>query len=459
MKAALYLRVSTDEQASEGYSLAAQTKELKEHCKKRNYKIHAIYADEGISGTKEDRPKFQEMIKDAEKGLFNIILVHKFDRFSRNVGVSQSVKNRLKKANVHVLSITEPIEDSPIGFFQEGLLELLSEYFIRNLSKEVKKGQIERASQGLHNGGLPYGYESDNGTVRIIEEQAKVIRKIYDLYNNKGYGYGKIARYLNYSEIKTKTGKTWSHFQVDRILRNVKYAGWIYYSGQVYESKLPTIISKEVFEKAQQLRKNYEGKSFGYRGSNYSKYLLMGLLRCGECGNTFRTWLERKRGYYACNYAMRLMGDGRCDHRKHYNANKLEAFILKEIKSLTENIDVELNIISKEPMLDIINNTRSKLQNELNRAKEAYLNGVFSLDEYALIRKKCERELASLTVPTKTASSLIREQSKKVFQKFESIPEENILERKNLLKQIIHEIKVYKNGINIEFNDSIILAQ
>jgi len=161
MIAALYVRVSTTEQADEGFSIAAQIRLLSEYCQREEIKIYNIYADEGISGQKENRPEFQKMLKDAQNKNFDIIIVHKFDRFARKVELSQRVKRQLKSAGVNVISMTEPIEDSPIGFFQEGIMELLSEYYVRNLSLEVKKGHIERAKQGLHSGPVPYGYNQD----------------------------------------------------------------------------------------------------------------------------------------------------------------------------------------------------------------------------------------------------------------------------------------------------------
>jgi site-specific DNA recombinase len=453
MKAAIYVRVSTDEQASDGYSIAAQIKALELYSINNNLIVHQVYADEGVSGQKEDRPQFQNMIRDAEKGLFNIILVHKFDRFARRVELSQKIKNRLKKANVNVISITEPIEDSPIGFFQEGLLELLSEYFIRNLSTEIKKGQAERAAQGWHNGWLPYGYVSINGVVEVEPRQAEAIRVIYDLYINHGYGYGKIAKHLNYSEITTQTGKKWSHHQVDRILCNVKYAGWISYAGKTYDSRLPHIIDRDTFIYAQELRRNKENKSFGYRGSNYNKYLLQGLIRCGECGQAFRSWNQRGRVYYGCNYALRFLGDDKCNHIKHYNLKKLEPHILDSIKEVLENKSATINIVKFMPISDAVENITAKLKTELSRAKTAYLEGIFTLAEYADVKRKIESQLNeyALKENRQVNTDIIRNKIKNGLDEFYSYPEDDILNRKNTLKKFIHEIKISKNGIVIEY--------
>ena len=138
-----------------------------------------------------------------------MILVHKFDRFARKIELSHRIKEHLKKHKVNVISITEPVEDSPIGFFQEGLLELLAEYYVKNLSKEVKKGHIERASQGLHNGSVPFGYYSNksSGPLLIKEDETETVRLIYEKYL-AGEGCMLIARWLQRNNVKLRMEKS-----------------------------------------------------------------------------------------------------------------------------------------------------------------------------------------------------------------------------------------------------------
>lgn len=452
MIAAIYIRVSTEDQATEGFSLPAQVNEISEYCKKNNIEIYKVYKDEGISGTKEQRPAFQQMIADAEKGLFNIILVHKFDRFARRIELSHKIKSRLKKASVNVISITEPIEDSPIGFFQEGLLELLAEYFIRNLSKEVKKGKTERASQGLHNGNLSYGYKFKNGEVFLNEDEAQVVRQIFQMYVNEGYGYTKIARILNDAGTKTQFGCAWRHHQVDRALQNPVYAGWIFYDGKLYESKLPVIIDRELYNFAQELRKSNNGQSFGRRGDNYNKFLLHGLTRCGECGCLFKHYHARGYKVCGCNWASRRIHDGKCTFVQQFSSKKLEKKILTEIQYILEDTTIKLNVVKHEPISDIITASKQTLEQELSRAKQAYLRGIFDLDEYEQIRKKLETDIAELkNTKQQHHSREIRKKIKNAMQEFESYPSDDIVNRKLSLQKIIHQILIYPEKIIIEF--------
>lgn len=459
MKAAMYGRVSSEEQI-DNFSISAQINAINEYCIKNNIELFGSYIDEGISGTKEDRPEFQRMIKDAEKGLFNVILVHKFDRFARKVEISQRIKSRLKKANVNVISITEPVEDSPIGFFQEGLLELLSEYYIKNLSNEIKKGQKERASQGYHHGAVPYGYRTKNGEAYIIEEEATIVKLIYELYL-QGMGYSKIALHLNYSEIKTMTGKNWQHHQVDRILRNPVYCGYIYLAGQTYESKMPTIIDKETFDAAQRER-GVKGDRYTYRTNRQNEFLLLGLLKCGECGSAMRiaSTAKKETGYiytsYKCNMAARYHMQHKCTYGKHFLAKKLHQKVTQYLNEVASGKIRELKTNQKVSIVDIIDNRKNKIMQELERAKAAYIAGVFSLEEYSQLRTKLEKELSQMKDSLSTPEDNIKLRIDKInttMEQFNSIPEENIIERKKLLKDIIEYITIGKSGMYVYFSD------
>lgn len=449
MKAAIYTRVSSDEQI-EGFSLSGQLTELQSYCIKNNIEIYNSYSDEGISGTKEDRPAFQKMITDAEKKLFDVILVHKFDRFARKVEISQRIKSRLKKANVNVISITEPIEDSPIGFFQEGLLELLSEYFIKNLSNEIKKGQKQRAMEGHHHGVVPYGYRTKDGLAYIIEDEAKVVREVYDLYL-QGWGYSKIAKHLNYSDIKTMTGKQWQHHQIYRILQNPVYCGYVVLGGKQYESKSPPIISREIFEEAKRDR-GIKGERYTYRANHQNNFLLLGLLKCGECGSCMRICKGGKNWTaYGCNYALRYNGDDKCNFRKHFNAKKTNKRVLEDLERISNDTSIEIKTKTKVNISDIIGNYSTKIQIELKRAKEAYIAGVFELEEYSQIRTKLEKELKEISssTPSQISQEDPREKIKKAMILFYSFPEDDIVNRKKALRTIIEYISIGRNGIDI----------
>jgi site-specific DNA recombinase len=448
MKAALYCRVSTDMQA-DNFSIAAQTNLLQEYCTRNNVEIVDIFVDE-MSGQKEQRPEFQRMIKAAESKEFNLILVHKFDRFARKVELSQRIKRQLRVSNVNVVSITEPIEDSPIGFFTEGIMELLAEYYVRNLAQESKKGHIERASQGFHNGSVPYGYKNINKELVINPEQADVVKQIYDMYVYQGFGSTKISRILNEMNIPTAVNGQWSQYTINHILKNVKYIGKIYYNGNVYQGHHESIITEEVFNLTQKYMKDRTWNR-EYRGANYPKFLLSGILRCGECGHVMKiqknTSGKRKASatYYTCNNASHTDRIHRCDHSKGYSTFKVEDEFTKALSEIFENINAP--IYKRDIPSDFSIERKIKLEKELQRAKQAYLSGVFTLDEYADTKQKTEKELNEIIVQPKQVSVA---EIKTLLDSFENAP--TIPEKKTMLKKFIKNVTIRKGGdINIDF--------
>jgi len=459
MKAALYVRVSTEMQVEDGFSISAQINLLNEYCQKNSIEVFKLYSDEGLSGQKENRPQFQQMIKDAEKKLFNIILVHKFDRFARKVELSQRIKLQLKKSGVNVISITEPVENSPIGFFTEGIMELLGEYFVRDLAIRTKMGHVERASQGQHNGSVPYGYKLDKitGNMEIEPDQAEVVKSIFDMYVNKGYGSTKIAKLLNWSEIPSAVKGQWAHFTVNRVLKNVKYIGKIEYDGKIYPGCHPAIIDEATFELTQRYRTERTWKR-EYRGYHFNQFLFLGLLRCGECGRMFRLQPGKfskknphiKRYYYKCNAAGR--SDKQiCDFRKSFPVDSLENALIEFIKKHASGMSANFKIREKSKGAEFLLDRKTVLKTELERATQAYLKGVFTLEEFAPIKARCEKEINELskTQPSEDLSKALSNKIKSVWDEFEAC--ETIAEKKGKLKSFIDCVYIFKDRIEVNY--------
>lgn len=448
MIAAIYCRVSLEEQI-DNFSLSAQLNEIQQYCVKNNIQIYQVYKDEGLSGTKEDRPEFQRMIKDAEKHLFNIILVHKFDRFARRIELSHKIKSRLKKASVNVISISEPIEDSPIGFFQEGLLELLAEYYVRNLAKEVKKGQAERVKQGLPSGTVPFGYYTKEKNVYIDEKEAEVVKQIFQLYIN-GTGYLKICHILESASIPNPKGIIkWRESHIARILSHTLYTGNIYYNGQLYPSQVPQIISQEQFDMVQRMRGN---KSAGriYNSDTKHLFLFAGYLICGECLHVMQIHSRDKAlkyYYYFCNTAKRNRD---CTHKQYYKTNLLEESIIDNIRLIAKSKQMYIDVPESSNISDIIDNRRESIDKELKRAKEAYLSGIFELSEYAEIKKKLESELIHIK-PIEPQKINIAKQAKTLLEFLEL--ESEVIQKRKIITKFIDNITIVKSSLHINWRN------
>jgi len=459
MIAAAYARISSEMQ-EDNFSISAQTRAITEYCNKNDIQIYDQYVDEGISGGSENRPAFQQMIKDAEKKLFNLILVHKYDRFARKVELSQRVKNQLRKCGVNVISITEPVENSPMGFFVSGLHELMAEYFIRNLSQETKKGHIERAKQGLHNGSVPYGYKLVNGDMVVNKDQAVIVKKIFEMYVKEGMGSTKIAQWLNDNKIPSAVNGQWAHFTVNRILRNIKYIGKIEYDKQVYSGIHEPIIDTDTFDSVNNFMKDRTWKT-SYRGSNHAKFLLLGILRCGRCQKVFRlqTCFTGKRKsslyYYVCNNAAHSDSKNRCGHYKFYSVARLEKKILEIIRYHIKQIKNGKGQFNFVDISNVLEQQHKAAKEELERSKAAYLAKVFTLEEYAEIKNKLECQLEQIALSkskdTSQSKQLFMQKAVNAWDRF--INCKAIPERKSILKEFIHNIYVDGEDVSILWND------
>ena len=305
VRAVIYTRYSSDNQRDE--SIDAQIRAIREYAKKNEIIVLGEYIDRAKSAMTDNRPEFLRMINEAKDNLFDVVLVHKLDRFARNRQDSIGYRMQLKRHNVSLVSVLEYIDDSPESIILESVLEAMAEYYSKNLAREVNKGMRENALKGLHTGGLPpLGYDVDPNTKKLIinEKEAVAVRLIYDLFI-KGYGYDKIINELNLRGHKTKTGSMFGHNSIHNIVRNQKYIGIYIFNRSVskdvdgkrnshmdkeddeiikIEGAVPKIISKEIFEQVQ--RKIDERKHT--RPCNKAKevYLLSGKIFCGECGFT-----------------------------------------------------------------------------------------------------------------------------------------------------------------------------
>lgn len=332
-RVAQYARFSSDNQRTE--SIDAQLRAMNQFCKQQHWQVVATYTDEARSATTDNRPQFQQMIADSGKGIFDIILVHKLDRFSRDRYDSAIYKKRLKKNNVQLCSVLERIDDSPESIMMESVLEGMAEYYSRNLGREVMKGMKETALQCKHTGGCPpLGYDvGEDRRLVINQHEAEAVKAIFEMFA-EGYGYSAIADYLNEHGYTTKRGRIFGKNSLYEILNNEKYTGVFVFNRAAAKSDskrnnhayktndniirvpggCPEIISKSLFEKVQRIKASNRRNTGRYHSKEF--YLLTGKVYCGVCGKRIQGNLrfsgERKNRH--CTY--------RCDEPKQLCKNK-----------------------------------------------------------------------------------------------------------------------------------------
>ena len=179
-RVALYARYSSDNQRSE--SIDAQLRAMHSYCQQHHYQVVKTYVDEARSATTDRRPSFLQMIADSSSKLFDIVLVHKLDRFSRNRYDSAMYKRELKKNGVSLYSVLENLDDSPESIMMEAVLEGMAEYYSQNLARETMKGMRETALQCKHTGGKPpLGFDVDPVSKKLVinEQEAEWVRLIF----------------------------------------------------------------------------------------------------------------------------------------------------------------------------------------------------------------------------------------------------------------------------------------
>lgn len=271
MNIVIYLRVSSEQQAERQLSIPAQREALEKYASEQGWHIVEEFIDEAKSAKSDDRPDFQRMIAAAQQtnNSFQVILIHKFDRFSRNRTDHVVYKAMLKKLGILVISATEPTEPkTPHGMLLEGMLEVISEFNNVNLKHETIKGMKENAEQGFHCGGRPpFGYRLFKTGSKVNyelgpEDEMKVIKQIFSMAA-QGMGGKKIARFLNEQGIPAK--RKWLPSSILAILGNEAYIGYRVWnkkaemSGRnrpqsewiITENSHPAIIDKKLWDTAQ----------------------------------------------------------------------------------------------------------------------------------------------------------------------------------------------------------------
>lgn len=348
-KAALYARYSSDNQRSE--SIDAQLRAMQNYCQQNHILIVETYIDEAKSSTTDHRPSFQKMIADSKYHQFNIILVHKLDRFARNRYDSAVYKRELKKNGVSVHSVLENLDDSPESIMMESVLEGMSEYYSQNLAREVMKGMRETALQCKHTGGKPpLGYDlNTDGKLIINQGEAEVVQQIFKMYLDN-YSYSKMAEVLNKKGYRTKTGSLFRKNSFYSILRQEKYTGvyiWNRASAKQngmrnnHKSKAledqvriqggcPSIISRSDFE---EIQKKMQERAHGKAESKARRYYMLGgkgFLQCGICGKSMTGTVRKSHGKTYITYQCPSHKAKQCE-TKEVRADRLNLIVAQQL--------------------------------------------------------------------------------------------------------------------------------
>mgnify|MGYP000029566720 FL=1 len=470
---AIYIRVSTDKQ--EELSPDAQLRLLMDYAKTNHTDIpmEYIFQDNGISGRKANkRPAFQQMIALAKSKEHPIdtIIVWKFSRFARNQEESIVYKSLLKKNNVDVVSVSEPLIDGPFGSLIERIIEWMDEYYSIRLSGEVMRGMTQNAIRGHYQSDAPIGYRSP-GNKKPPEKDPKTVQipiMMKDLLLS-GSSLLQIARKLNEQGYRTKHGNLWDARGVRYVLENPFYAGisrWNYTDrGRQLKPADEVIYTKgnwePLWDKAtlEEIKKHLtmnmrKAKS---RDVSTAKHWLSGLLICSSCGGTLAySGTKNSRGFQCWKYTK-----GFCNESHYIGIRPIEKMVIEYLESILHSPAIVYTVISSasadaDSKLADLEKQLQKVENKEKRIKAAYLNEIDSLEEYkankaALLKERAaiEKNIKLLTISNTDMSK--EEMDKKMKQNISALltvlqdDSADYVQKGNMMRNVVDHI-VFDRG-------------
>ena len=247
MRAALYARVSTEDQAKDGFSLEAQMQKLEAYCRMNGWEISGRYVDEGFSGRNTKRPEYMRMMSEIEQ--WDGILVLKMDRIHRNSVNFTLMMDQLRKKNKKFVSVYDKFDTgNTMGRFVMDIMQRIAQLESEQIGDRVKMAMRYKATEETGNlgSGHPYGYEYRNGRLEIIDEEAHVVRAIYNMYI-RGSTLQNICDFLNNAGIESKKGVGWSRQTISNILHNPLYIGHREWDNIPLKSEVTAIVTKDKF--------------------------------------------------------------------------------------------------------------------------------------------------------------------------------------------------------------------
>ncbi len=446
---ALYVRVSTEAQAEEGYSVGAQTERLQSYCKAMGWAKTELYVDGGFSGSNLERPEMQRLIGDVKSGKTAAVLVYKLDRLSRSQkDTLYLIEDVFIPNDVDFISLNESIDTStPYGRAMIGILSAFAQLERENICMRTKMGMLERVKQGYWRGaGVPYGYDYDHVQgILIPNEQAEIVRKAYDLYI-RGYSPMMIAQIFGISSEKVVTN----------MLTRRANTGVVTNNGDVYAGRHEAIISEEVYELAMEKMRDRSTKA---RATTTQHHLLTGLVYCGVCGARMRYIKWGKSGYKLMCYSQdkgkpHMHKSDNCDNR-HVWAHEIEGIVLKDIFNISVNIEADR---LKDPSARIDPTEQLKSRIRLAESKLKRLYNLYAESETEALLETIEENRAALDfLGAELEREIERQASTKKLERLENEissisqawPYLSELERQQIIRDCVEKIVITGNNVEI----------
>lgn len=459
MKVGIYVRVSTEEQAKEGYSISGQMQKLKAFCISQSWKVAGVYADEGVSAKDMERPELKRMLKDIENKEVNCVLVYKLDRLTRSVFDLYKMLETFDQYDCKFKSATEVYDTTTaMGRMFITIVAALAQWERENMGERMAFGKKEKARQGKWTSShVPFGFYLNRETDILYtnEEEAIIVRKVFNMY--KKVGMNQIARYLNNNKLYTRAGNKWSDNTIMKMLRNPAYCGYVYWGGETHEGLHEPIISEKEFEEAKKIsekRNKAPGRSVS------SPYIFSTKLKCPNCNHslvgTFSSGRSTKRGIVRYrNYRCRQRGRGNCIGCRNVSEIRLEKAFVNYLEKININDDLIKDTIDNESEItedntEEITSLKKSLKKIEDRKKKwqyAWTEDAISFDDF---KKRMDEENGREKMIQREIEKL--SENNEVEESDEMDKEELI----NILKDIRKNWNVLDNGEKKEIVNEIV---
>jgi site-specific DNA recombinase len=393
-KAIAYVRVSSKEQEREGYSIDAQKRFLQEYANKKNLKIIRFF-EEAETAKQAGRKQFKLLIDFLDENRdCKDVLVEKVDRMYRNFHDYVALDIDYRGICLHLVKENQILskESNSNEKLQHDLKLILSRNYVNNLSEEVRKGQTEKAKQGIWPSCAPIGYKNqlEDHTIIPDPEEAPLIKKSFELSATGQYSLSRLKKELCKSGLRSRrSGKELGKEAMRRVLTNSIYYGLFYWAKKPYQGKHTPLITKQLFEKVQE--------QMGYKQKprlTKHEFLFSGVLKCAHCGCSITADQKRKDSGKVYNYYKCTNGKGHCEHVAYLREERIEeSFILglQKIKLSKEIVDMTRVTLLKsaneerefrEAGIKSLQTRYDKLQSYIDQAYTDKLEGRIELEDW-----------------------------------------------------------------------------
>lgn len=469
IQVALYPRVSTQEQAVNGYSIDEQIERMTKFCEAMNWTVYKIYTDAGYSGANKDRPALQQMIKDVKKGKVDKVLVYKLDRLSRSQkDTLELIEDVFLANNVDFVSMNENFDTSTaFGRAMVGILAVFAQLEREQIKERMVMGQQARAKKGLFHGScmVPIGYDYVDGKLITNDFEKIQIQKMFEMYAS-GKGGITITRELNDAGYSHKYGK-WSRWSVNELIKKRTYLGYTYYNGEWYKGEHEAFIDEDLFNKCQViLEQRCKSFSNNLRLGKANSYL-SGHLICSCCGAKYGKYTKTRNGkkyeYYSCYSRTQknrtVARDPNCKN-KNWKMAELDALVFDEIKKLALDPDYVSEIKASNTPDDrpqIIEAEIEKLESQINRLLDLYTIGQIPVDTLqdriqSLNEKKATLESELSKIEDEAKDKVSHENTMELVKSFGDILDRgDIDEIRTVIGGLIDTIEINGDDITIKW--------